>query len=319
MALRTQIHKLIGAAVLSLALSAAGGCGGSDQGSGPGELHVYVSVPLRGASGVDGRSIANGARLALADASGEAAGIHLEASYLDDTAGRGPDARWDAATVGENARTATEDSTAIAYIGEFESGATRTSLPITNQAGLLQVSPASTAVDLVADQPGSAGPVYQPSGERNFGRVIPADDVQRAAANEWSKRVRRPVAITFAGEPFPAKAGAYFTSAAEYPGQLPAAGRQFVRAYALRFDAKPSPYGAYGYEAMAVVLDSIGRATDPTSRGSVIDAFFATADRDSVLGTYSIDDLGDTTLRSIAGYRVRAGGEPAFYRPLEAP
>jgi branched-chain amino acid transport system substrate-binding protein len=50
----------------------------------------------------------------------------------------------------------------------------------------------------------------------------------------------------------------------------------------------------------------------------VIDAFFATADRDSVLGTYSIDEAGDTTLDAIGGYRV-AGGVPRFDSALRAP
>ena len=40
---------------------------------------------------------------------------------------------------------ATQDSTAIAYLGDFESGATRASLPVTNSARMLQVSPASAA------------------------------------------------------------------------------------------------------------------------------------------------------------------------------
>ena len=69
---------------------------------------------------------------------------------------------------------------------------------------------------------------------------------------------------------------------------------------------------------MALVLDSIERASDPRDRSAVIDAFLATADRESVLGTYSIDEAGDTTLDAIAGYRVE-GGEPRFDSALRAP
>ena len=69
---------------------------------------------------------------------------------------------------------------------------------------------------------------------------------------------------------------------------------------------------------MAVILDSIERASDPRDRSAVIDAFFETTDRDSVLGTYSIDEVGDTTLDAIAGYRVEAG-EPRFDSALRAP
>ena len=84
--------------------------------------------------------------------------------------------------------------------------------------------------------------------------------------------------------------------------RLPASG--FVRAFRGRYRRAPGRYAAYGYEAMAVVLDSIRRAGDSgDDRDAVVDAFFDTQDRDSVLGTYSIDEVGDTTLDRLAGYR----------------
>ena len=71
---------------------------------------------------------------------------------------------------------------------------------------------------------------------------------------------------------------------------------------------------------MAVALDAIDRADDPLDRGSVVDAFFATADRDSILGTYSIDEAGDTTLRRVGAYEAQRGGRLApAPRPLGAP
>jgi len=70
---------------------------------------------------------------------------------------------------------------------------------------------------------------------------------------------------------------------------------------------------------MAVVLDAIRRAGESgDDRDAVVNAFFDTRDRHSVLGTYSIDDVGDTTLGRLAGYRVR-GGRPEFVTPLRAP
>ena len=72
-----------------------------------------------------------------------------------------------------NARQATQDSTAIAYIGELDSAATLTSLPITNDARMLQVSPSAGAVELVAPFDGSdeVPPETQPSGARTFGTL----------------------------------------------------------------------------------------------------------------------------------------------------
>ena len=50
----------------------------------------------------------------------------------------------------------------------------------------------------------------------------------------------------------------------------------------------------------------------------MLDELLATSDRDSVLGTYSITAIGNTTLEAVAGYRVR-DGEPVFDEPLAAP
>jgi branched-chain amino acid transport system substrate-binding protein len=348
------------ALVLGLA-SLAGGCAGGDEESGDATATVYVSLPLRGPAGADGRDAADGARLALDDAAGEAGELAVEAEFLDDTEGTAADARWTPARAAANARAATQDSTAIAYLGDFESGATRASLPVTNAARLLQVSPASAAVDLVTPFPGSDElPEAQPGGARNFGRVIPSDRAQALAGAGWVDRmdVAR-VAIESDGTAFGKTmvagfedglrraaivAGADFvyygglpdnqplagargldrlmvsdaelepgvseppgtlaTSAALDPGQLPPAGQKFADAFRAEYGRPPGRYAAYGYEAMAVILDSIERASDPADRSAVIEAFFATTDRDSVIGTYSIDDVGDTTLDRMTGYEL---------------
>jgi branched-chain amino acid transport system substrate-binding protein len=361
-----------GALATLLAALTLGACssGSSDIGA-DATLTVYASLPLEGgAFGAEGRDIERAAKLALDDAGGEAGGLAVEAVFLDDTVDEGSDARWTPAQAAANAREATQDSTAIAYLGEFQSGATRASLPVTNEARLLQVSPASTAVDLVAPFAGSRDlPTVQPSGERSFGRVIPADDAQAAAGAGWASELGwerigilsersefgRTLASAFerqagelgiatsaglaprlylageSGVPNPTRtfrgpepvaigsdamlppygsssaAGVYVTSPALDPTQLPASGQEFAERFEAEYGHKPRRYAAYGYEAMAVILDSIDRASEPGDRDSVIEAFFATADRDSVLGTYSIDEVGDTTLDRISGYASQNG------------
>jgi len=117
----------------------------------------------------------------------------------------------------------------------------------------------------------------------------------------------------------PGHAQRLITSAAQDPKQLPQAGQQFLRSFRRRYHRAPGRYAAYGYEAMAVVLDSIKRAGNSgDDRDSVINAFFDTANRQSVLGTYSVDDVGDTTLNRLAGYRVEHG-RPVFTTALSAP
>ena len=62
---------------------------------------------------------------------------------------------------------------------------------------------------------------------------------------------------------------------------------------------------------MSLVLDAIKRATDhgtaPAIRSKVRAAIFATRNRRSVLGTYSIDANGDTTLRRYGVYTINGG------------
>ena len=98
--------------------------------------------------------------------------------------------------------------------------------------------------------------------------------------------------------------------------QVPAAAREPAgQAFADRFRARwhrsPGPYADYGYEAMALVLDAIGRAgpggTIEERRARVVAALAATRDRDSILGRYSIDKFGDTTLTTYGVFDVRRG------------
>lgn len=353
-----------------------GGCGGSGADGEP-SLTVYLSAPLSGPRAADGRDVADGARLALADAGAEAGGVGVGLEVRDDATARG----WDAATTGANARAATEDSTAIAYVGELDSGASRTSIPITNQAGMLQVSPGAGAEDLTREALGSSAvPAVQASGERTFGRVIPSDRDQGEAAAVWMSGAGiesvtvaddgsafadalvdglgaapdAPTVVPAGGqaealyvaatgwlEPAGAAVGeraiygsdaqlgearrlasgsrpVRLTAAALDPSQLPAAADGFRAAFADAYGREPGPYAAYGYEATAAVLDSIDRAADPTDRGDVIDAFFAITDRDSILGTYSIDGVGNTTLGRLGAYEVGRSGLPRpAAKPLE--
>jgi branched-chain amino acid transport system substrate-binding protein len=124
----------------------------------------------------------NGINLALSQAGGKAGNFTVKYQSLDDsTAAAG---KWDPGQTAANARKAAEDSKAVYYIGEFNSGASEVSVPITNAAGLAQVSPANTYVGLTTNLPGSAPgepQKYYPSGTRNYLRIVPIDSIQAAA------------------------------------------------------------------------------------------------------------------------------------------
>jgi branched-chain amino acid transport system substrate-binding protein len=102
------------------------------------------------------------------------------------------------------------------------------------------------------------------------------------------------------------------------PSVYPPAGRSFLIAYSRRFGA-PQPYAIYGYEAMSLMLDAIDRATGggagPAVRSRVVAAIFATRDRHSVLGTYSIEHDGNTTLNRYGAYRV-VDGRLSFWKSI---
>lgn len=158
-------------AALGLVLSPAAGCGSSES-SEDARVAVYLSTPLSGPAASQGRAVAMGARDALAEARGEAGGVQVRVGVLDS----GPGTRADPAAgdapvrAAANARDAVEDSTAIAYIGELDSPSTRTSLPITNDARLLHVSPTADATYLTAPFEGSdeVPPKTQTTGARTF-------------------------------------------------------------------------------------------------------------------------------------------------------
>jgi branched-chain amino acid transport system substrate-binding protein len=174
------------AGVCALAFGAAS-CGSSSKSGGGSnisgsKLTVYSSLPLQGASGPQSQAIVNGAKLAVQAINGKVGKYSLTYTALDDsTAAAG---KADDATVGQNARKAVSDPTTIAYLGEYNSGATKISLPILNQAGIGQVSPSNTYVGLTTNKPGSEPgepDKYYPTGKRTYARVVPADNIQGAA------------------------------------------------------------------------------------------------------------------------------------------
>jgi branched-chain amino acid transport system substrate-binding protein len=167
-----------------------GSSGSSSSGSGGGSKNVtiYSSLPLQGASRVNSEAVNNGAKMALKAINNKVGDVTIEFKNLDDsTASAG---KWDPGQTQSNARKAVQDKSTIAYLGEFNSGATANSLPILNQAGIPQVSPSNTAVGLTTDEPGAevGEPTkYYPANTRTYARVVPRDTVQGAAVTEAMK------------------------------------------------------------------------------------------------------------------------------------
>src|SRR3954447_23929143 len=131
----------LSALTLSLCALALTACGAKHE---PARVHgdtltVYASIPRQGPTARMADAVADGARLALADARGHAGGKRVRLVELDSSRPEGE--TWDPSVVQEKANRAAADSTAIAYIGELDEGASAISVPVTNDRSILQVAP----------------------------------------------------------------------------------------------------------------------------------------------------------------------------------
>ena len=179
---------LLGA--LTLGLAACGGGGdGSDTGSsetGTTNLSIYSSLPLQGDARSRSLSIVNGEKLALSKAGGRVGRFTIKYQSLDDASPATE--QWDPSATSVNARKAAQDKSTIAYLGDADSGASAISVPILNEAGILTISPASSAVGLTRPGTDKGEPdKYYPSGKRSFGRVVPADHIQADVQIQYQK------------------------------------------------------------------------------------------------------------------------------------
>jgi branched-chain amino acid transport system substrate-binding protein len=410
----------VAACIAVLALGAAA-CGSSKKKSSSGgstssggTVDIYSSLPLQGASKDQTAAMVQGMQLALKQANSKAGKFTVKYQSLDDsTAAAG---NWDPGQTATDARKAAQDSKAVYYIGEFNSGASAISIPILNQAGIPQVSPANTYPGLTVSGPGTeAGEPdkYYPTGKRTYLRIVPQDRIQAAALLTTMKDAGcQKVAVANDGETYGSglarlmvlqskQAGvnivgntkidksapnfrAYAASikgkgtdcfifsgvtangaiqinkdvAAAIPSVklygpdgtcesgftnpskhgIPAAlGKKFVCTVAtqdlaaypggVKFladfkaaygNANPDPYAIYGYEGMKLGLDTITKLGDKgNDKSAVLAALFATKDRSSVLGTYSFDKNGDTTLTDYGLYTVGSDGNPKFSKTIK--
>jgi len=162
-------------AICALAVAAVG-CGGARPGvvvDGD-QLTVVTSAPLSGDLKIPGQAMVNGERLALADANGTVGAFTVSLMVLNSVQGQMKLASE--ARVASNARGAVLSPNVIAYIGDYDSAATAISLPLTNQGGIVQISPLSAYAGFTSskqaglDEPGR----FYPSGRRTFFRLVPS-------------------------------------------------------------------------------------------------------------------------------------------------
>jgi branched-chain amino acid transport system substrate-binding protein len=160
------------------------------KGTSSNEIHVYSSLPRQGTNTEQTNTLVEQIRNTL---EGKKVGnFTITYTDLDDSsAAAGGD--WDGAVAQSNANRAAADPDAMVFIGHYNSGAAKLTIPILNQACLVMISPANTYPGLTKAVEGVTVPgepeTYYPGGYRNYTRVITTDDKQGAAGAEWAKRL----------------------------------------------------------------------------------------------------------------------------------
>jgi branched-chain amino acid transport system substrate-binding protein len=191
-----RVHLVAAAGCLSAALAfGVAGCGGGsskdgDDGGnqvGSTSLTIYSSVPMHGDSHGTSVAIVNGEKMALARQHAKVGKFTINFVNLDDSSSDA--GKWEPNATSVDARKAAQDQSTIGYLGDSNSGASAISIPILNEAGILQVSPSNTTVGLTRSQDADKGEPdkYYPSAKRTYGRVVPADQIQSAAQVTYQK------------------------------------------------------------------------------------------------------------------------------------
>ena len=178
--LRGAAVGVAGGGLFSLA-----GCGGCGAKNDPNLLKVVSSLPRTGSAQGQTDTIVNGIKMALEEAAGTVGSLRFDYEDRDDaTAAAGG---WDGTVEAANARGAAADPNVMVFIGPYNSGAAKQSIPELNDAGLVQISPACTAIELTkpveGDTSGAPG-IYRKKGV-TFCRVCPNDILQGTGSAQF--------------------------------------------------------------------------------------------------------------------------------------
>lgn len=159
------------AATAILVLSAACSGGGAKT------IKLGIELPQSGNELANGEPTKNGVLLAIkqANAKNLIPGYKIDNNNQDDAVNGTHDSDKGRA----NMATLVSDAAVMGVVGPFNSGVARAEIPVSNEAGLSQCSPANTGTDLT--QTGSD--VYRFNGQatRNYFRVAAPDNIQGPA------------------------------------------------------------------------------------------------------------------------------------------
>jgi branched-chain amino acid transport system substrate-binding protein len=377
------------------------------KGSSSSTIDIYSSEPLEGTSLAQTSTIVSELKTVL---DGQKVGnFTIKFISLDDAsaANKGD---WDGTVEQSNATMAVNDPDAMAYIGTYNSGAAKLSIPILNGACLAMFSPANSYPGLTkavagVTTPGEPGSYY-PNNYLNYARDINTDDVQGGASSEWAyslgfktayviddgqtygqgigrawaqhfgkiggkvvsanattedydpsatdyqalaqkikasgadvvfigaitgqgtaklwKDIRsvNPTIAMFGPDGVNEKSwftgagsaavGTYLTFGGVDVSQLTGTGKTWAAAYeAANNGTQPPFYAAYGHAAGQIILNALTQA-GTNDRYAVLQAMMATANLDTVIGSFTLDPAGDPKGGVISSYIMGSTWPPTY-------
>ena len=190
----TKVGALAATALFAFAACNSGGSGSAAPSAGAsgatggdtskGTVNIAIELPQQGSELAASEPIINGIKLAVKLAGGTAGGYKLDIpqSAIYDDALNGA---HDPQTGANNMSKVVADENTVAVIGPLNSSVAAAQIPISNEAGLLQCSPANTNPDLTKGQPAKD----LRTKPNNYIRVVTTDDVQGPAAAQYIHEV----------------------------------------------------------------------------------------------------------------------------------
>jgi branched-chain amino acid transport system substrate-binding protein len=172
-------------AAIAVAAIVVGACGGT--GSNGKELKIGISFPLSGSSLASAGPARDGALLAIkeANAAGTVKGYTLKGEVLDHAVNGVHDPQQGA----KDMTTLISDAAVVGVVGPFNSSVAKVQIPISNEAGLVQCSPANTNPDLTKGDAGKQLRAKFPD-RINYVRVATTDDIQGPAVAQFGIQVQ---------------------------------------------------------------------------------------------------------------------------------
>jgi branched-chain amino acid transport system substrate-binding protein len=152
-----------------------------------GTIKIGVDLPVSGADAAIGVPTQNGAVLAIEEANknGFTGGVFkLEPSLLDDAV----QGIHDPAAGAQNVKTFIADDAVLAMIGPFNSNVAKSEIPLTNDAGLAQISPSNTNDGLTVGDDAKKLRTAHPDTNAYF-RVCTKDSRQGGALAQFAQKL----------------------------------------------------------------------------------------------------------------------------------